>query len=164
MTVLLPQQNNSRTYVNFVTLTTTDTNEYITLSTLCESEQNQLIIPKLPTKFVKNQGIECPSGFRTLELSENENQTFEQLDKEKEQRLIVSLLNSLQQQYYSQNQAFTDDIDQLFGFSINKFVSNQDLKIELLPINNLQNGIISIALFPRQTKKKLSGDSETKSI
>ncbi|OCQ99874.1 hypothetical protein BCD64_01960 [Nostoc sp. MBR 210] len=157
MTVLSPQNNNSRTYVNFVTLTTSDTNEYITLSTLCESEQNQLMIPKLPTKFVKNQGIECPSGFRKLELSENENKISEQLEKEKEQRLIVSLLNSLQQQYYSQNQEFTDDIDQLFGFSINKLASNQDLKIKLLPINNLQNGVISIAMFPSQEQKSYLG-------
>ncbi|MBD2493903.1 type IV pilin-like G/H family protein [Nostoc sp. FACHB-280] len=157
MTVLSPQQNNSRTYVNFVIFTITDTNEYLTLSTLCESEQNQLIIPKLPTKFPKNKGIECPSGFRTLELSDRENQTSEQLEKEKEQRFIVSLLNSLQQQYYSQNQAFTDDIDQLFGFSINKFISNQDLKIKLLPINNLQNGIISVALLPSQAQKSYLG-------
>ncbi|MBD2489055.1 type IV pilin-like G/H family protein [Aulosira sp. FACHB-615] len=157
MTVLSPQKNNSRTYVNFVMFTITDGNEYLTLSTLCESEKNQLIIPKLPTKFPKNQGIECPSGFRKLELSDRENQTFEQLEKEKEQRFIVSLLNSLQQQYYSQNQGFTNDIDRLFGFSVNKFISNQDLKIKLLPINNLQNGIISIALLPSQAQKSYLG-------
>ncbi|GBE95146.1 type IV pilin-like G/H family protein [Nostoc cycadae] len=157
MTVLAPQQNSSRTYINFVALTTTDTNDKITISTLCESEQNKLVIPKLPTKILKNQGIECPSGFRNLELSENENKISEQLENEKQQRVLVSIINSLQQKYYERNQVFTDDIEKLFGFPLSKVESFSELKLKLLPIKNIQNGIIVIAPFPSQKQKSYIG-------
>ncbi|BBD59955.1 pentapeptide repeat protein [Nostoc sp. HK-01] len=157
ITVLAPQQNSSRTYINFVALTTTDTNDKITISTLCESEQNKLVIPKLPTKILKNQGIECPSGFRNLELSENENKISEQLENEKQQRVLVSIINSLQQKYYERNQVFTDDIEKLFGFPLSKVESFSELKLKLLPIKNIQNGIIVIAPFPSQKQKSYIG-------
>ncbi|MBD2435504.1 type IV pilin-like G/H family protein [Nostoc sp. FACHB-110] len=157
MNVLLPQQKNSRTYINFVVFTITDANEAITISTLCESEQNQLIVPKLPTKFLKNQGVECPAGFRKLELSENEANVSGNSEKEKEQKLIVSMLNSLQQEYYYRHQVFTDNVDELFGFSINKYASDQDLKIKFLPLKSIQNGIITIVPFPQQQQKSYIG-------
>ncbi|MBU7583823.1 MAG: hypothetical protein KAF91_13085 [Nostoc sp. TH1S01] len=157
MTVLSPQQNDSRTYINYVTLTTTDTNEKITISTLCESEKHQLIIPKLPTKILKNQGIECPSGFRKLELSDSENKFSEQLENEKEQKLLISVINSLQKKYYERNQVFTDEIDKLFGFALSKIESNSDLKFKLLPLKDIQTGIISIAPFPSQQQKSYIG-------
>lgn len=157
MTVLLPKQSGAKTYVNFVSLTTADNGDPITISTLCESEQNQRLVPQLPTKILKNQGVECPTGFRKLEFSENENSISEQVSNEENLKILVGFLNHLQQQYYSQNRMFTDKMEQLFGGYISQIDPTLDLKLKFLPIQNTKKGIINIVALPNQNYKSYLG-------
>ncbi|BAZ40864.1 pentapeptide repeat protein [Calothrix sp. NIES-4101] len=162
ITVLSPKQSGSRTYVNFVNLAISSAGEKITITTLCESKQNQRIIPKVPTKILKNQDtMKCPSGFRKFELSQDEEKIYEQVKKEKELVSVVGIFNSLQKQYYSQNQVFADRNEELLGFDINKIQPQLKSSFKLLPIQDTKQGIITIATFPNQNYKSYLGIVKT---
>ncbi|AUT00874.1 hypothetical protein CLI64_10965 [Nostoc sp. CENA543] len=157
MTVLTPKLNNSRTYVNFVNVTKTSIGNELTFSTVCESVENRRVVPQLPTKMLPNQGVECPSGFREFTVSETENALSERFEQEKQQRILVGVMNILQKQYYSRHGVFADKIATLFATPISNIEQKSGYDLRFLSITDRQTGIITIAALPNQKHKTYLG-------